>query len=267
MFSIVLQEIILGTVQGITEWLPISSEGMIVLIQNNFFSALSLQALVKLALFLHLGTFLAALIYFREDVWRLTKTIFNYKKTDIETKKIFNFLLISTIFTGIVGLGLFSILEIIENKFSVTGKAVNSLVGVMLLITGFLQTDKKKRGVKNAVDVNWKDSILVGLSQGLAIIPGISRSGITVSALLLRKFNDTDALKLSFLMSLPAVLAGNIILNFGNFSLTGGMLLGLLFSFLFGLLTIHLLLRLSKRVNFAYFVILFGLLMIATIFV
>ena len=98
--------------------------------------------------------------------------------------------------------------------------------------------------------------------QGLSTLPGISRSGSTVSVLLLDKVDKTEALRLSFLMSLPIVLAGNIFFNLKGFAFSFNMLYGLFFSFVFGILTIHALIKVSKKINFGYFVLIFGLLMI-----
>jgi undecaprenyl-diphosphatase len=99
----------------------------------------------------------------------------------------------------------------------------------------------------------------------LAVLPGLSRSGLTISALLLRKFDNASALKLSFLMSLPVVLGGNIVLNFKYFTFSTELLLGLIFSFIFGLLTISLLLKIARKVNFGWFVLIFGVVMIISI--
>ena len=98
--------------------------------------------------------------------------------------------------------------------------------------------------------------------QGIAVIPGLSRSGLTISGLLFRNFDETVALKLSFIMSLPIVLLGNIILNFSDFVFIKEMFFGLMFSFIFGLMTIHLLMEFSRKVKFGFFVIFFGLLTI-----
>jgi len=79
----ILIQFILGAIQGITEWLPVSSSGMVALVNANFLGITDVGQLVHLALFLHLGTFFAALVYFRKDVWQLTKSLFHYKKSDI----------------------------------------------------------------------------------------------------------------------------------------------------------------------------------------
>ena len=107
-----LEQIILGIVQGITEWLPVSSEGVIVLIAKNFLKeGITIETVVKQALFLHLGTFLAALVYFRKDVLSLIKTLFNYKSAKIQTQKIFKFLLISFLISGFLGFALLKVFQ------------------------------------------------------------------------------------------------------------------------------------------------------------
>ena len=255
-----IESVILGIVQGIAEWLPISSEGILVLLQVNVFkTALNLTNLINYALFLHLGTFFAALIYFRKEVKDLFKNLLNYKNT--QRKKVLNFYIISTIITGIVGGFLLITLKYFE---ILSPKWIMLIIGLALLVTALLQFKKKaEKYYKKENDLKATDSIVLGILQGLSIIPGLSRSGLTVSGLLIRKFSDTTALKLSFIMSLPVVLAGNILLNLDKFVLSAENFLGLLFSFIFGILTIHVLLKISQKVNFAWFVLVFGLIVLA----
>ena len=261
----ILQQIILGIIQGVTEWLPISSSGILALVMSNFYEITDLSSLIHIALFFHLGTFLAALIYFRKDVWKLIKTIFNYKRTDDKTKKIFNFILLTTIITSVLGLLILTLLSNIN--FGLTGKAISFFVGFFLLITGIFQIKVKTRGLRKEINLKKNDSLLLGIVQGFSSLPGLSRSGITVSTLLLKKFDDTSALKLSFLMSLPVVLIGNLLLNLQDFTFTNTAIYGLLASFVFGLLTIHALITLSKRINFGWFILVFAVLMMASILV
>lgn len=111
------------------------------------------------------------------------------------------------------------------------------------------------------------ESLILGAAQGVAEwLPGLSRSGLTVAALLLRQFDDEVALKLSFLLSLPIVLAGNILLNSEYLYFNLSNLVALAASFIFGLLSIHWLLALARRINFGYFTLVFGLLVIASAF-
>jgi len=255
-----LNQFILGSIQGITEWLPISSEGVLLLVQTRLMGRMSLSQILGQALFLHGGTFLAALIYFRREVLALVKAIFRYRKADLEVKKLLNFLVISTIISGSLGFLLLNFLGQINEQLSLTGRSITFLVGILLLVTGGLQMKAKDMGKREIKDLSFLDSLVLGLGQGLACLPGLSRSGITVSLLLLRSFEKTQALKLSFLMSLPIVLGGNIALNFSKLFVAPSSFWGLVFSFVFGILTIHFLLKLAQKINFGRFVILLGIL-------
>ena len=266
-----LETIILGLTQGIAEWLPISSEGAIVAIKNTFFpTGLLLSDTIKLALFLHFGTFMAALIYFRKDVWTLIQAFFKPKESSPENRKVLFFLIISTLISGGLGFLLFKSLAEFESQIETGSAFINLFVAALLFITAFLQLVAKKDSAswrtKNEENLTTKDGIILGLVQGFAVLPGLSRSGLTVSTLLLKKFNDTVALRLSFLMSMPIVLLGNIILVLPTFSFSFNALISLVAAFASGLLTIHLLLRLSKKINFGYFALLFGVLLIISVF-
>ncbi len=261
-----LEGIIFGIIQGIVEWLPVSSEGLIVLIKVNFFGG-DLSDIIKFALFLHLGTALAAIVYFKKELKELFKTLFNYKKVSKENKKIFDFLFISTLISGVFGIILLKLLSGIGNTLWRSADIINFTIGIFLIITAFLQLKKRKNyAYKTAKNLKMSDAVVLGFVQGFAALPGLSRSGLTVASLLLRKFNEEYSLKLSFLMSIPIVLAGNVILNIKDFSLSYENIIGFLFSFVFGLATIHILLKLAKKVNFAYFILIVAILILSSLF-
>lgn len=275
-----LEGIVLGIIQGITEWLPISSEAVLILVKVNFFgNGESLKELIGFALFLHLGTFLAAAWYLRDDVFSLIKTLFKVHRIfeDSETARILRFLVLATFISGIIGFFLLEVfLPSVEEQVVASTKFITGGVGVLLLGTAFLQWQaarsskrarRKQAGVKTAQDLQNRDSLLLGIVQGFSALPGFSRSGLTISALLLRNYSDITALRVSFLMSLPIVLGGNILLNAQEgFVLESAMIFGFIFAFVFGILTIHILFRIARKVNFAYFVLFFGVLTIASVF-
>ena len=264
----ILQALVLGIIQGVAEWLPISSSGMTSLVLANFYNITFPEILIRTSLFLHLGTFLAALIYFRKEVLEIFKTLFNYKKSSKEQRNIFKFLFVSTLISGILGLGILFLLNSIDLEF--TGKTITFAIALLLLFTGTIQLKQKKpaeRNLRSEKELTNSDGVVAGFAQGLASLPGISRSGITLSSLLLKKINDTSALRLSFLMSLPIVLLGNIVLGIEDFIFAPNMIYALAASFVFGILTIHGMMKISKRINFGWFVLIFALLMLLGILV
>lgn len=259
--------IVLGIVQGISEWLPVSSEGLLILIKGNFFNETSGGVLIKEALFLHLGTFLAALVYFRKDVLEIIKNIFRYSQISEIDRKLIRFLVLATLISGIIGFLFWTLLAKLNLGIILTSKIINGGVGLLLILTALLQIKALRSGEKQIKDLSTVDSLFLGLMQGLAALPGLSRSGLTVSGLLLRKYSGFYALKLSFLMSLPVILAGNLALNFNLLtSFNFELFLALIFSFLFGLLTISVLLKIAKKINFGYFVLAFALFLIVSVF-
>jgi|SRR3989344_398053 len=267
-----IEGIVLGTIQGITEWLPISSEAAIILVKTRFFpNGEGLADLIGLAVFLHLGTFLAAAWYFRDDVIMLAKSLFLPHKLFQREERflILRFLIVSTFISGILG---YFLIEMVvpraEEHIELGAKAVTLGIGILLVITGFfLLQAKGKKGQRGVIHLRDRDGVLLGFVQGFTALPGFSRSGLTISTLLLRKFEEISALRLSFLMSLPAVLGGNILLNARGFEITIVGVFGLIFSFLFGMLTMHLLFKVAKKVNFGWFVLIFAGLVIASVFV
>lgn len=263
-----IEAIVLGVIQGVAEWLPISSEGAIIYVKNNFFqSGIEFQDLLREALFLHLGTFFAALIYLRKEVSKILETLFKYKKAEEEDKKVLIFLLITTFVSGLVGCTVIYSVSKFSDPLKTGGYFLNILIALMLFITSFLQFKSKKGGLKTEKNLTLTDGLILGIAQGFSSLPGLSRSGLTVSALLIKKFDDTVALRLSFLMSMPVVLLGNIFFYYDGFKLTINSLISLTLAFIFGLITIKYLLKLAKRIHFGYFTLIFGVLVIFSIFV
>ncbi|MFH1360778.1 MAG: undecaprenyl-diphosphate phosphatase [Candidatus Omnitrophota bacterium] len=255
-----LEQILFGITQGIAEWLPVSSEGVMLLIKTHIFGASqAIGDTLRYMLFLHLGTFLAALIYFRKDVKQLLIVLFHFSKSNQENQKILQFLISTTVISGLLGL---VFLHYLDNATAIPGKIATLIVGWLLIATGLLQIASKQGGKRSPHDITQRDRVILGLAQGFAVLPGLSRSGLTVASLLLLGFDKVQAIRLSFLMSLPIVLFANIILNVKDFNPHNASFLGLIFSFIFGLATIHLFIKIAQKINFGYFVAIFGLLTI-----
>ncbi len=249
---------VIGAVQGIAEWLPISSEGMTTLVMINLFGKTLAEAL-PISIWLHTGTLLSATIYFRKDLHeimgKLPHYIRNISSRNQEDHAVITFLIISTMITGLVGLPL---ILFATGLTEFSGKIATVLIGLLLIFTGIFQKAAAGKDIRKNIP-SFNDSLITGIVQGFAALPGISRSGITVSALLLRNFTATDAIKLSFLMSIPAVLVANIgIAAMGMLTVDLNSLFAVLFAFVFGLLTIDLFIKIARKFDFGKFCIILG---------
>jgi undecaprenyl-diphosphatase len=254
-----LQAVLLGVIQGVVEWLPISSQGMVTLVSINFLKISAAEA-VKFSIWLHLGTLIAATTYFKDDILAILKHIPDYLRNMSATddrSRLTTFLLISTLITGIVGFPLF--LLSIEAFSSLSTKIITFLIGCFLIITGLIQR-RTKDGKKEVKDLQRKDGLVLGIVQGFSTLPGISRSGITTSTLLFKKFSPEAALKISFIMSIPAVLAAEVGMDLLNIlEISPLSVVSMAFAFATGLLTIGALLKVAKKIDFWKFCIVLGL--------
>jgi len=209
-----LELILLGLIQGITEFLPVSSSGHLVI--AKYFLKLNLPGAAFEA-FVHFGTVLAVIILFKKEIKELFMSLFEsiYKlfkgeklssifKKDLNSKFAW-FLIISSVPAAIIGYGFNLYLEILFNKTLITS--------LMLFVTGILLWLGNKNyteGNKNILEISCKDAIFIGLAQATAIIPGISRSGLTVLAGLQRNLDREFAAKYSFILSVPIILGATI---------------------------------------------------------
>ncbi|MFX0000147.1 MAG: undecaprenyl-diphosphate phosphatase [Candidatus Hodarchaeota archaeon] len=267
-----IEYIIVAILQGLFEWLPISSSGQTFIISVNLFGITAEEA-YSLAIWLHLGTTLAVLVKFRTDFIKIFKGFLpkTYIADDIDIKKR-NWLVFATIGTGITALPLYFIFRIlISGSFTAfQGDLITLIISGLLVITGIILLKTRKiYGKRSLEDVPQneilKDSFLAGLIQGVSILPGVSRSGITVSAVLLEDYNQHNALKLSFSMSVPVAIASIIVdIIFGDGSVFGIIepfliILTTIICFFVGYLTIEFLLKVAQKINFGYFCIVYGI--------
>ena len=206
--------LILGFIQGLTEFLPVSSSGHLVI--TKFLLNLEIHG-AAFETFVHLGTSLAVIVLFRKDILIILSSFFR-SFTQIRSWKNFStyisendhckfgwLLIISTIPGAIIG---FYFHTLFERLFSNP-----ILTCFMFIITGFCLffTDKYSiEGSKNIQKATWIDALLIGFAQTFAIIPGISRSGFTIMMGLMRKFNRKIAAKYSFILSIPIIIGASI---------------------------------------------------------
>ena len=238
-----IDAIILGIIQGLTEFLPVSSSGHLVLME----ALLGVKEPgVHFELLVHLGTLLAVLVYFRQQIGLLIRSLFD--RTLVKERFVIGYLVIGTIPAGLAG---FFLESFFEKAFS------NPLMtSLMLFATGFilLSTYLVRVGYK---DVSFMSAIVMGIGQAIAILPGISRSGSTIATGMLVGVSPARAAEFSFLLAIPAI-AGAVVLKAGEFvnissELIGPYLVGAIVSFLFGLLAVYLVLTIIRRGKFQYF--------------
>ncbi len=235
--------VILGIIQGILEWLPVSSQGQSMLAMMHWLGLTPRDALTC-SIFLHLGTMLAVLIRFRQDFLKIATGM---------DRKLTRIVLVCTLCTGITGIPLYILF--IESFSS--GEEATLLIGALLIATG-LMLGYKGSGGREAEEMSLTDMILLGLAQGFSILPGVSRSGTTLTLLLLRGLKPEGALALSFIISVPAVL-GAMILDHTPIAVQWQTAAAMLASsFAAGYLTMELLIRSARRINFSRFCLALG---------
>lgn len=262
-----LEHIILGAIQGVTEWIPVSSKACIMVAKVNLFqSQETLNELINYALFLHLGTFGAAVAYFHKDLLGVLKALLNPAKADQESKKILLFLTITTLLTAL-GQLLVSGASSLAYSAPHAKAALMLIIAFLLIIAGFLQIKTRSDGKRAPKDLTIVDGIILGLIQAMATLPGLSRAGTTMAGLSFRNFDKEYTLKLSFLMSLPVIFFGNLVKNHETLLSAGPHWMGALTAFLVGVLSINALMNFARRVNFGVFLVMIGMILMgATLF-
>lgn len=195
-----LAAIIWGLVQGLTEFLPVSSSGHLVIVPALLGEVgFEIEApSLAISAVLHLGTLIAVLAYFRDDVMKVLRI-----RTDPEGRKIALLVAVGTI-PAVIGLPLKDTLETFQGTVSNVGWTLMA-TGVILVIG-----QRLARGARVLADGRVPDAIVIGIAQAFALIPGISRSGITIAAGNGRKFRPTEAARFSFLLGIPAIAGAGL---------------------------------------------------------
>ena len=262
----IYQSIILGIVQGLTELLPISSSAHLKLIPWIF----NWTVTESFDVALHLGTLLAITLFFFKDWLGLIKGGFEQvvKKKKSTEGKIFWYIVAVTIPTGIISLVLDEFSEVICEKFGIE----MILIAIALIVLGIVLyiVDKKSTSEVKFEDMTFRQSFLIGISQAIAAaFPGTSRSGITMTVARALKIDRESAAKYSFLLSTPIILAA-VLVSITEFELSFAFLLGVLSSFIVGIVVIKFLLDYLKKGSFKIFAIyrvILGLIVIAVTFI
>jgi len=255
-----IEILILAIVQGITEWLPISSSGHLVLIQQ--FNPEWQDVPMLFDVILHIGTLFVVLMVFRKDITKILQAVakLNFKT---EEGKLALYITVGSIPTAVIG---FLFKDLFESFFS------NLLaVGVAFIMSGCILYASKLTSDKNK-SINYFDALLIGTAQGIALIPGVSRSGITISTGLLRRVKKEKAFQYSFLLYIPAVIGaaiGTSVTEWKSLAATEidvfSMFFGLIITVIVGYLFLKLLFKMVIKEKFhvlAYYCWTLGLIII-----
>lgn len=199
-----VQAIILGVVQGLTEWLPISSSGHLALVQL----AMGLQVPVFYDVTLHLGTLAGVFAVYRKDIADIIRSVFSFSAASADAERLraarrmLWLIIVGTIPTAAIGLAFRSALE--SSFYDASAIAAGFVVtGVLLVFTKFLKAGSRPLGTA--------DAIIIGIGQGASIFSSISRSGATIAAGLYRGVEKEQLVRYSFLLSIPAILGASAV--------------------------------------------------------
>ncbi len=205
--------LIAGLIQGVVEWLPVSSKTMITI----YFTVMGIkvQNAYDLGLIANFGSFFAAVYYFRKEVVQTFKVLIRPFDSQYYSR-LLRFLFIGTLATGVTGLPAFIL---VRHAFSaIGGSAAMVVIGILLLFTGFVVRNKErmvenqgKQERENTRVPGFGASVLTGLMQGLAGLPGISRSGMTITPLLWMGFEAKEAIRLSFMLDVLALVGAGVV--------------------------------------------------------
>ena len=236
--------ILLSLIQGITEFLPISSSAHLIIFSEIFNNS---KQDITIDVFAHFGTLLAVVWYFREELIKILRT---YKINEVNN--LGNCLILGTLPILVFG---FFLRDFIEVNLRNQNVIIFSMIffGILLIVFEYL------RGVRSLNELTWKDSVVLGLFQTFALVPGASRSALVIMGAFYLGFRSVDALKISFLFAIPTLaiifLGENYLINFDYKIKISELLLVIFFSFVTALITIHYFLKLINKIGLLPFVI------------
>jgi len=254
MVSDFLSALILAVIQGVTEWFPVSSSGHIVLFEG----ILGYQGGLQFNVAVHFGTLMAVFVYFGKEITDIFRDFLS-ARWNTEEGRLAWLIIVASVPAGILG---FLARDFFESTFSDLRVVVFGfgITGLFLLISSIDTTSFRKRSSMSQEkhmslkEMGYGKAFLVGIAQALAIVPGISRSGATISSGLLFGLSEKAAMKFSFLMAIPIIFGANIFV-IGNNTLSSDLIWATLVAFVVGLLAIHVVFKyvLTKRKNLRWF--------------
>lgn len=246
-----MQAIILGVVQGATEFLPVSSSGHLI-IGREIIGVVDVPVLFDVLL--HVATLVAVFVVLRARIADLLAVMWRAvtgrrREEDGPYLRLIAMILVATVLTGALGIGLGSVLDIRSPRLT---SGLFLVTGLILIATRFV------KGRRTLAEARWRDALVVGVAQGFGVLPGISRSGITISASLFAGLDRATAGEFSFLLAIPAIL-GALVLTLNDAAAlgagvgAGAIIAGCLAALLTGLAALTVLLRVVRAGGLHWF--------------
>lgn len=251
-----VKALILSIVQSLTEFLPVSSSGHLILF-HNFLNDSNILNNVSFDVFLHAGSLLAIILYFFRDIKNIILNLFTKKSKD----RLFIYVIIGIIPAGIVGYLFSDFIDTLRSSYIVV---ISLILGALL----FIFVERFYKFKKDLENINFFDSIFIGALQCLSFIPGISRSGITISTGMIRGLSRVDSARFSFLMAIP-LIAGAFVKQTTDMEISvihlNLYVFGFITSFVFSLFSIFIFIKILKKYKlcvFAYYRIILALIVL-----
>jgi undecaprenyl-diphosphatase len=219
----ILHAVLLGAVEGITEFLPVSSTGHLTILENLLGYKIDDKGVTAFTAIIQSGAVLATVIFLRKDIWRIItgwlRGVFNAEHRDHLDYRFGWAVILGSVPIAIIGLAF-------KDQIETTLRSLWFVAGALILWSGAMWfADRAATQFRHEDDVTWKDTLIIGFAQCLALIPGVSRSGATMSAGLLRDLDRVAVTRLSFFLSIPALLAATalqVVSEYDNISDSGG---------------------------------------------
>ena len=240
-----IQILILSIIQGVTEFLPISSQSHLIL--TSAFLGMKDQGL-SFDIALHTGSLTAILIYYRKEINKMLSM-------SDEGSQYLKLIILGSLPLPIIGLLFIDLVSV--NMRSVESIALMTIIFAILL---YLADVKKKDDINKLKSISIFTIVFIGFMQTLAIMPGVSRAGIVITAALLANFSREDSIKIAFLLSIPAIFMATVyqsmqLYEVGNIEILNEHLLGMFLSFIFSYITIHLFISTINKISFTPYII------------
>lgn len=254
----IFEAILLGAVEGFTEFLPVSSTGHLTIVEKLLGYPIDRQDITAFTAIIQSGAVLATVIFLREDLWRIVtgwvRGLLNADERGIDFRYA-GAVILGSLPIGIIG---YAFKDVIEHQL----RSLWFVGGALILFSGVMWfADHAATQVRHERDVTWKDTLIIGITQCLALIPGISRSGATMSAGLLRDLDRVTVTKLSFFLSIPALLGATALQTVDEFdNISGGVgwtatITATLVSFVVGYAAVAWLLKFIAKHSYTVFIV------------